>query len=105
MSGWSSLLIVVAVAATTYVMRAGVIVAIADRTLPTPVERALRNVGPAVLAALALNLAASGGGAVALDPDVALALVASGVVAWWRRSVIWALAAGMVVLWVAGLIW
>lgn len=105
MSGWSALLIVVAVAATTYAMRAGVIVAIADRTLPAPVERALRNVGPAVLAALALNLAAGGGGAVALDPDVAAALIASGVVAWWRRSVIWALLAGMAVLWVAGTIW
>ena len=29
----------------------------------------------------------------------ALALVAAGVVAWWRKSVIWSLSAGMVTLW------
>lgn len=102
MNAWSALAIVVLVGAITYAMRASVIVVLAGRTLPVPVERALRNVGPAVLAALALNLAAGGEGGPQLDLDVAAALVATGVVAWWRRSVIWALTAGMVVLWTVG---
>lgn len=101
MSAWTSISIVVAVAAITYAMRAWAIVALAGRTMPTPVERALRNVGPAVLAALAVNLAAGGDGAPNLEPAVAAALVAAGVVAWWLRSVLWSLSCGMAVLWVA----
>ena len=42
-----------------------------------------------------------GGG---LEGEVAAALVAAGVVAWWRKSLIWALSAGMVVLWIVGAI-
>lgn len=104
MSAWASLGIVVLVGAITYVMRAGVIIALADRTIPVPVERALRSVGPAVLAALAINLAAGGEGGPHLEVEVAAALVASGVVAWWRKSLIWALASGMLALWVVGAI-
>lgn len=99
MSVWSSLAIVVAVAGITYAMRACVIVGLAGRSIPVPIERALRNVGPAVLAALAVNLAAGGEGGPHLEVAVASAMIASGVVAWWRRSVIWSLTAGMVVLW------
>lgn len=102
MSVWSSLAIVLLVGGITYVMRASVIVALAGRTIPLPVERALRNVGPAVLAALAINLAAGGEGGPHLELEVAAALVTAGVVAWWRRSVIWSLSAGMVVLWLVG---
>ena len=105
MSTWNALLIVVMVGAITYAMRACVIVALAGRTIPVPVERALRNVGPAVLAALAINLAAGGDGGPHLAPEVAAALVAGGVVAWWRQSVIWSLSAGMVVLWLAAAVW
>ena len=101
MSTWSALAIVVTVAAITYAMRASVIVALAGRTIPVPVERALRNVGPAVLAALAINLAAGGEGGPHLAPEVAAALVAAGAVAWWRRSVIRSVSAGMGVLWLA----
>lgn len=91
--------IVLMVGAITYAMRACVIVALAGRSIPLPIERALRNVGPAVLAALAINLAAGGEGGPHLEVEVAVALAVAGVVAWWRRSVIWSLAAGMVALW------
>lgn len=99
MSAWTALTAVVVVAAITYAMRAGVIVALGSRSIPLPIERALRNVGHAVLAALAVNLAAGGEGGPHLQADVAMALVAAGLVAWWRRSVIWSLCAGMIVLW------
>ncbi|HSJ90828.1 MAG TPA: AzlD domain-containing protein [Ilumatobacter sp.] len=104
MSFWSSLAIVVTVAAITYAMRACVIVGLAGRTIPVSVERSLRNVGPAVLAALAVNLAAGGEGGLHLEPEVAAALVAAGAVAWWRRSVIWSLSSGMAVLWLVAAI-
>ena len=100
MSAWSALAIVLAVGVITYAMRACVIVALAGRAVPVPVERALRNVGPAVLAALAVNLAAGGEGGPHLEAEVAVALVVAGVVAWRRRSVIWSLLSGMVALWV-----
>ena len=102
MNPWVALSIVVAVGAMTYAMRAVVIVALADRQIPTPIERALRNVGPAVLAALAINLAAGGeGGTVSLTWPEVLALVVAGVVAVWRRHSLWSVFAGMATLLVA----
>ncbi len=100
MNAWAALAITVVVGAMTYGMRAIVIVALADRPLPVPIERALRNVGPAVLAALAINLVAGGEGGPSLVVAEALALVVAGGVAWWRRNILWTLAAGMTVLWV-----
>ena len=100
MSAWSAMVIVLVVAVMTYVMRAGVIVALADRQIPVPVERALRYVGPSVLAALAINLAAGGEGGPHLDIAEAMALIAAGCVAVWRRNLIWTLLAGMTTLWV-----
>jgi branched-subunit amino acid transport protein len=92
--------IVVGVGLMTYAMRAGVIVALSGRAIPVPVERALRNVGPAVLAALTINLAAGGEGGPSLQLAEAAALVVAGVVAVWRRNLIWTLLAGMTTLWV-----
>jgi branched-subunit amino acid transport protein len=92
--------LVLIVAFMTYAMRAVVIVALAGRSIPVPVERALRNVGPAVLAALAMNLAAGGEGGPQLEIAEAVALVAAGVVAVWRRSLISTLLAGMLALWI-----
>ncbi len=98
MSAGAAFVAVAAVAFVTYSMRASVIVLLAGRTLPTSVERALRQVGPAVLAALAINLLFGGeGGPTATLPEVA-GLVAAAVVAWWRRSVLWSLAGGMTAL-------
>ncbi|MAT06114.1 MAG: hypothetical protein CL424_13830 [Acidimicrobiaceae bacterium] len=102
MSAWSALSIVVVVGAMTYGMRAIAIVGLADREIPLPVQRMLRSVGPAVLAALALNLAAGGDGAgPSISLPEALSLVAAAASAWWSRNVIVSLVAGMTVLWVA----
>jgi branched-subunit amino acid transport protein len=100
MSAWEALTIVLIVALMTYVMRAGVIVALAGRTIPVPVERSLRYVGPAVLAALAINLAAGGEDGPSLELAEAVALIVAGGVAAWRRNLIWTLLAGMATLWV-----
>ena len=101
MSAWTAIVIVAIVGLMTYSMRAVVIVAMANRTIPQPVERALRSVGPAVLAALAVNLAAGGEGGPDLAWFEALALVVAGVVAWRTRNLILTLGAGMVALWLA----
>ena len=98
MNVWAALAITLMVGLMTYGMRAMVIVALADRPIPPPMERALRNVGPAVLAALAFNLAAGGDGGPQLEWAEAGALVVAGVVAVWRRNILWTLAAGMATL-------
>jgi len=100
-SAWSSLLIVGIVGVMTYSMRAVVIVAMANRTIPPPVERALRSVGPAVMAALAVNLAAGGEGGPSLTWVEALALTVAGVAAWKSKNLLITLFAGMVTLWLA----
>lgn len=105
MSAWPAFAVVLMVGAMTYAMRASVIVALAGRTIPQPIERALRQVGPAVLAALAINLAAGGEGGPHLALAEAAALVVAGGVAWWRRNVLWTLLAGMSTLWVLSAIW
>ncbi len=99
MSMWASITIVAMVGLMTYSMRAVVIVAMANRTIPAPIERALRSVGPAVLAALAINLAAGGEGGPSLEVAEAVALLVAGGVAWWRRNLIVTLLAGMTALW------
>lgn len=101
MNPWGALAVVLMVGAMTYGMRAVAIVALADRTIPLAVERALRNVGPAVLAALAMNLAAGGeDGGISVGLAEVMALAATVGVAWWRRNMLWALFAGMATLWV-----
>lgn len=100
MSATAAILIVTMVGVMTYSMRASVIVAMAHRSIPPSVERALRSVGPAVLAALAINLAAGGAGGPTLEIAEAAALVVAGAVAWWRRNLIVTLLAGMSTLWI-----
>ena len=99
MSIWAAIAIVALVGVMTYSMRAVAIVALAHRTIPPVAERALRNVGPAVLAALTFNLAAGGEGGPSMELAEVLALLVAGGVAWWRRNLILTLAAGMLTLW------
>lgn len=98
MSTGSALFLLIAVAVTTYCARAGLIVALADRTLPPVVERALAHVGPAVLAALAVSLAVGGDGLDSLSGAEATAIVVAGLVALRTRNLIWTFAGGLGVL-------
>ncbi len=88
----------------TYAFRGGLILALAERHLPTSVERALRNVGPAVLAALTVSLAVGGGDDVDLTFAEFAALAAAAGVAWWRKNLVWTLIAGMTTLWIVAAI-
>ncbi len=98
MSVASAAAIVALVALMTYSMRASVIVVLAGREIPVPVARALRQVGPAVLAALAINLAAGGEGDVGMSFAEGAALVVAGVSAWRWKKLIVSLVLGMAVL-------
>jgi branched-subunit amino acid transport protein len=79
----------------TYLSRSLFILVVGDRPLPAAVERGLRNIGPAVLAALTASLLTSHrlGEFVGSLPEVTavLAAIAVGV---WRRSVGWSFVAG-----------
>ena len=100
MSALAATTAVLTVGLLTYASRAGLIVALADRSLPAELLRALRFVGPAVLSALVVSLLAEGEGISGIDLAEVAAVVAGGVVAWRTRNLIASLAAGMVVLWI-----
>ena len=90
----------------TYASRASFILFFAHRTVPPRIERALRNVGPAVLSALVASLVVGGEGwsGLTLSPEV-VALTVAAIVAWRTRNMTWELAAGMVVVWSLAAIW
>ncbi len=100
----AALLVLAAAALGTYFARSSLILLLADRTLPTGIERALANVGPAVLAALTINLAVGGGGLGSVEFAEAGAVVVAIVVAAWRRNLIWTFIVGMATLWILGAI-
>ncbi|HUF98171.1 MAG TPA: AzlD domain-containing protein [Ilumatobacter sp.] len=100
MSTSTALVVVAVLAVSTYLMRAGLILLLSEATVPKAVERSLRYVGPAVLAALVVNLAAGGEGGPHIELAEVLALVGGGAVMWWRRNLILAVIAGMCVLWI-----
>jgi branched-subunit amino acid transport protein len=91
---------VLAVGLLTYVARAGLIVALADRSLPAELLRALRFVGPAVLSALVVSLLAGGEGISGIDLDEVVAVAVGALVAARTRNLIASLAGGMIALWV-----
>jgi len=66
-----------------------------------PVRRALRNVGPSVLAALVASLLVGDAGLAGLAPSRHIAALAlAGFVAWRTRNVIWTLVTGMSAIWI-----
>jgi len=94
---------VLSVGLITYASRAGLIVFLADRPLPTNITRALRYVGPAVLSALTVNLIAGGQGIDGVEGVEVAAIGVAIAVAALARNLIAALVAGMVTLWL--LLW
>lgn len=102
MSHSGAAIVLVACALGTYMFRGVVMLLLADRTISPVIERALQNVGPAVLAALTVNLAVSGGGGSGVEyvPIEMFSLVVAGAVAVWRKNLLWTLAAGMVSIWI-----
>lgn len=100
MSALTTVVAVLVLGAATYAMRGGLILVLADRSLPPMATRSLRNVAPAVLSALVVTLVA--------DPDAArwgievaevVGILIGGVVAWRTRNLLAALASGMAVFW------
>ena len=97
----TAFVLTIVIALGTYLLRAVPALLLADRELPVPVQRALRNVGPAVLAALVVvSVASTADGGIEVEVAEVAALVAAGGVAWWRRNLIWSLLAGMAALWI-----
>lgn len=101
MSVTDSIVLVAIVAVGTYLSRAGMILLLAGRDLPERVLRALRHVGPAVLAALVVTFVA--------DPDAVrrgitaaelAGLAASAGTHYRWKSLGLTLVVGMAVFWV-----
>jgi branched-subunit amino acid transport protein len=90
------------VALGTLALRGSVLALIGKvERIPPPLQRALRFIPPAVLAALAAQALVLENGAVDLtagNPRL-LAGLAAGVVAWKTKSVVWTITAGMAFLW------
>lgn len=102
MSTTAALIALACGALGTYFARSSLILLLADRSLPPSVERALQNVGPAVLAALTVSLAVGSDGLGGVQFAEVGALVVAGVVAVWRKNLIWTFVAGMATLWILG---
>lgn len=98
MSTQAALFVLAVCAIGTYAMRGGLILLLADRALPGPVERAVRYVGPAVLAALTVSLAAGGNDSSSLGTTEVAAILAACLTAWRTKNLLWTLVAGMVML-------
>jgi branched-subunit amino acid transport protein len=101
MSTAAALAAVLTVGLLTYSSRAVPILFLADRPLPSSVERALRYVGPAVLSALVITLVAGGEGSSGVDGAEWIALAVAVVAAAVTRNLIVTLVAGMAALWLA----
>jgi branched-subunit amino acid transport protein len=103
MSTVAAVTAVLSVGMITYVSRAGLIIFLADRSLPANISRALRYVGPAVLSALTVNLLAGGQGIGGVEIVEVMAVAVAIAVAALGRNLIAALVAGMGTLWL--LLW
>lgn len=95
----TALLVMVVAGLGTYLARASFVLAVGERSLHPVLERAIRNVGPAVLSALTASLLfAEGVGAFLRNlPEVASALVAVAL-AWRFRNFLVAFGGSVVVL-------
>jgi len=95
-------LVILCVGLGTFALRAAGIVILGKIVQPQWFERALRYVPPAILGALISS-------SLLIRHDTIdfsftnvrlLAAMLAAVVAWWRKSLFWTIAAGMIALWV-----
>ena len=95
----TAFLVMVVAGIGTYLARASFVVAVGERRLPPVLERAIRNVGPAVLSALTASLLFDDGVGEFLGnlPEVASAVVAVAL-AWRFRNFLVAFGGSLVVL-------
>lgn len=101
MSTATTWLIIIGLAAGTYLLRLSFIQAWQWIDVPPALARALRYVPPAVFAALVLPALTVSGGVIDVSPgnERLVAGVLAAAVAWYTRSVILTLCAGMGALW------
>ena len=94
-------IVVLAVGVLTFALRWSFIALADSLAMPAGVQRALRFVPAAVLAAILLPAIVVDDGRVALSPDNLrlFAGVAAAVVAWRTRNMLYTIATGMLVLW------
>lgn len=96
-----SWLVILAVSAVTFTMRMSFIAVVKPHAIPPAVQRLLRYVAPAVLAAIVVPPILIRADALDLGPDnprlVAAAVAV--VIAWFGRSVVATVAGGMGTLW------
>lgn len=83
----------------TYASRAIFIVALARRTIPRPVTRAMEYVGPAVLSALIVTLLLDPDGGLALGVPELAALLCVALLARVTRNHLLSVVAAMAVFW------
>lgn len=95
----TAFLAILVVGVGTYLVRSIFIIALAGRTIPPRVVRALEFVGPAVLSALVVAVMIDDSGTVALGVPEVSALAAGGLAGWKWRNLVYVVAAGMTVLW------
>lgn len=98
MSPW---LIVLIVGVGTYLIRLSFIGILGHRDIPTYIERPLRLVAPAAIAAIAIPelVAPAGEVDISLDNLRLFAGMIAIVAAWKTRSIGWTIATGMTSLW------
>jgi len=101
MSDMALWLTIAAAGACTWLLRLSFIEAWQWMSVPRWLDRALRYVPPAVLAALVVPALVRSGGTIDLSPDNLrlLAGIAAAAVAWYSRNVLLTLATGMGMLW------
>lgn len=101
MSATTTWLIILGLAAGTYLLRLSFIQAWQWIEVPPALARALRYVPPAVFAALVLPALTVSAGTIDLSPGNPrlVAGILAAAVAWYSRSVILTLCSGMAALW------
>ena len=92
--------LVLLLAGGTYLIRASLVVMLANVTIPERGQQALRLVAPAVLAGLVAQTLIISGGEFRSFGSWYIAAAVAVIIAWRTRSVGWTLLAGMVAVWI-----